>query len=68
MTEPETRTEAEVKDFTDELSDEALDRGNARWCFHTLCGNPTSVCDVDGPSDEEAIQVCSQRNPADLRG
>jgi len=27
MSELETKTEAEVEDFTDELSDEALDRG-----------------------------------------
>ena len=34
MTELETKTEAEMDDFTDELSDEALDReqGEGRLC------------------------------------
>ena len=33
MTELVMKTEAEVEDFTDELSDEALDREGARACF-----------------------------------
>jgi hypothetical protein len=34
MSEPETMTEAKVEDFTDELSDEALDReGQNRLSF-----------------------------------
>ena len=32
MTELVMTTEAEVEDFTDELSDEALDREGARFC------------------------------------
>ena len=32
MSELEMKTEAEVEDFTDELSDEALDRGNELGC------------------------------------
>ena len=37
MTELEMTTEAEVEDFTDELSDDALDRaeGAARYCLAT---------------------------------
>ena len=38
MTELELKTEAEVEDFTDELSDEALDRAEGAYicgCFHT---------------------------------
>ena len=44
MTELEMKTEAEVEDFTDELSDEALDRAEgAACCVHgcasyALCG------------------------------
>ena len=36
MTELETKTEAEMDDFTDELSDEALDRqqGASKLCSH----------------------------------
>jgi hypothetical protein len=44
MTELETMTEAEVEGFTDDLSDEALDRGDAsRFCVTgggTYCGAP----------------------------
>ena len=36
MTELEMKTEAEVEDFTDELSDEALDRAGAIAFSH--CG------------------------------
>ena len=40
MTEIETKTEAEVEDFTDELSDEPLDRqADGRYCFITIPGN-----------------------------
>jgi Na+-translocating ferredoxin:NAD+ oxidoreductase RnfC subunit len=35
MTELEMKTEAEVEDFTDELSDEALDR--AEGAFYSAC-------------------------------
>ena len=37
MTELKMTTEAEVEDFTDELSDEALDREGARACGCGLC-------------------------------
>ena len=33
MSELEMKTEAEVEDFTDELSDEALDRAEGLVCF-----------------------------------
>ena len=36
MTELEMKTEAEVEDFTDELSDEALDRAEGAMC-QPLC-------------------------------
>ena len=36
MTELEMKTEAEVEDFTDELSDEALDRAEGAF-FNWLC-------------------------------
>ena len=36
MSELEMKTEAEVEDFTDELSDEALDR--AEWVITANCG------------------------------
>ena len=39
MTELEMTTEAEVEDFTDELSDEALDRAEGALCA------PPSWCD-----------------------
>ena len=32
MSELEMKTEAEVEDFTDELSDEALDRAEGAYC------------------------------------
>ncbi len=40
MTELEMTTEAEVEDFTDELSDEALDRAEGAACglSGTACG------------------------------
>jgi hypothetical protein len=40
MTELEMTTEAEVEDFTDELSDEALDRAEGALCggFLLQCG------------------------------
>ena len=37
MSELEMKTEAEVEDFTDELSDEALDRAEGA-SFVTYCG------------------------------
>ena len=46
MTELEMTTEAEVEDFTDELSDEALDRAEGALCWLALsvflCGDPSS--------------------------
>jgi hypothetical protein len=36
MTELEMKTEAEVEDFTDELSDEALDRAEGVNCFYCV--------------------------------
>jgi hypothetical protein len=45
MTELEMTTEAEVEDFTDELSDEALDRAEGGLCggcqplCHARCGH-----------------------------
>jgi hypothetical protein len=36
MTELEMKTEAEVEDFTDELSDEALDRAEGACCACNL--------------------------------
>ena len=44
MSELEMKTEAEVEDFTDELSDEALDR--AEGAFVKWCGN---ACGFGGP-------------------
>jgi hypothetical protein len=43
MSELEMKTEAEVEDFTDELSDEALDRaeGAACSCCHGACSAPS---------------------------
>ena len=38
MSELEMKTEAEVEDFTDELSDEALDRAEGALCGPDLCG------------------------------
>ena len=35
MSELEMKTEAEVEDFTDELSDEALDRAEGAFYFST---------------------------------
>ena len=37
MTELEMKTEAEVEDFTDELSDEALDRAEGGTCSFNVC-------------------------------
>ncbi len=36
MTELETKDEVEIEEFTDELSDEALDREEAKACCHPL--------------------------------
>ena len=38
MTELEMTTEAEVEDFTDELSDEALDRAEGAFCTGSRSG------------------------------
>ena len=38
MTELKMTTEAEVEDFTDELSDEALDRAEGASCVATASG------------------------------
>ena len=38
MTELVMTTEAEVEDFTDELSDEALDRAEGAYSSPTVCG------------------------------
>ena len=35
MSELEVKTEAEVEDFTDELSDEALDRAEGSMCAYS---------------------------------
>ena len=40
MTELVMTTEAEVEDFTDELSDEALDRAEGAFARSGLCGSP----------------------------
>ena len=37
MSEMEMKTEAEVEDFTDELSDEALDRAEGAYGTACLC-------------------------------
>ena len=37
MTELEMKTEAEVEDYTDELSDEALDRAEGASYGYTAC-------------------------------
>ena len=42
MSELEMKTEAEVEDFTDELSDEALDR--AEGVMMMSCGGPNTSC------------------------
>ena len=34
MTELEMKTEAEVEDFTDEMSDEAIDQAEGAYCGH----------------------------------
>ena len=39
MSELEMKTEAEVEDFTDELSDEALDRAEGALCTSCPCCN-----------------------------
>ena len=46
MTELEMTTEAEVEDFTDELSDEALDRAEGGSMFLCKCSN--GACSVAG--------------------
>ena len=42
MSELEMKTEAEVEDFTDELSDEALDRAEGAVVF-SFCGCHSAV-------------------------
>jgi hypothetical protein len=37
MTELDMTPHLETEDFTDELSDEALDRDEARWCSGPAC-------------------------------
>ena len=37
MSELEMKTEVEVEDFTDELSDEAIDRAEGAVCGVTFC-------------------------------
>jgi hypothetical protein len=37
MTELEMTTEAEVEDFTDELSDEAIDQAEGAYCICGVC-------------------------------
>ena len=41
MSEMEMKTEAEVEDFTDELSDEAVDRAEGAYCsgFSSVVAN-----------------------------
>ena len=39
MSEMEMKTEAEVEDFTDELSDEALDRAEGALASRAACGS-----------------------------
>ena len=43
MTELEMKTEAEVEDFTDELSDEALDRAEGALGSYAACQNCLAV-------------------------
>ena len=38
MSEMEMKIDMEVEDFTDELSDEALDRAEGVFCGCTYCG------------------------------
>ena len=45
MTELEMTTEAEVEDFTDELSDEALDRAEGFTCSSPTCCVESPVAD-----------------------
>ena len=44
MTELEMTTEAEVEDFTDELSDEAIDRAKGAFC-----SKPNQPCSSSPP-------------------
>ena len=53
MTELEMKTEAEVEDFTDELSDEALDRAEGATC----------VMSYSPPTCEVECQFASNRDP-----
>ena len=46
MTELVMTTEAEVQDFTDELSDEALDRAEGALCGCSNWGRPFPVADL----------------------
>ena len=43
MSELEMKTEAEVEDFTDELSDEALDRAEGATAPRSFCGGLSFV-------------------------
>ena len=43
MSEMETKTEAEVEDFTDELSDEALDRAEGALTVFCCCARGMPV-------------------------
>ena len=45
MTELEMTTEAEVEDFTDDLSDEALDRAEGAVVGCASCGGAAPVAD-----------------------
>ena len=40
MTEMEMKTDGEVEDFTDELSDEALDRAEGAYTMSGVCYGP----------------------------
>ena len=44
MSELEMKTEAEVEDFTDELSDEALDRAEGATASHHATGCAPASC------------------------
>jgi hypothetical protein len=45
MSELEMKTEAEVEDFTDELSDEALDRAEGAFASFSGCSGLPPVAD-----------------------
>ena len=44
MTELVMTTEAEVEDFTDELSDEALDRAEGAWTLASASSRNSAFC------------------------